>query len=113
MKLAAVPLLLLAACDAGTAGDPQPSAGVATPCALAGSAEFTDACTVVRSSQAGRTLLTLNAPDGGFRRLAVAADGGEIGTADGADQASVERSQGGEVLISIADDRYRLPAAGE
>lgn len=79
-------------------------------CALAGAAEFNDACTVIRSRRGDDVILTVIAPDGGFRRLAVAPDGAEIRSADGAEQVRMGMGTAGVVEISVGRDRYRLPA---
>lgn len=84
--------------------------GARAGCALDGADAFAD-CTVQRTSREGETTLTLIAPDGGFRRLAVAADGAGITAADGAEPARVGTGPAGEIEIAIARDRYRLPAA--
>lgn len=83
--------------------------GVRAGCALNGAEAFGD-CTVQRTSLEAGAILTLIAPDGGFRRLAVAADGAGIMAADGAQAARVGTGPGGEVEVAIAGDRYRLPA---
>lgn len=105
-------LLLLAACDRAPSAEGQAHApaGVRAGCALDGAAAFAD-CTVQRTSREGETTLTLIAPDGEFRRLAVAADDAGVTAADGAELARVGTGPAGEVEIAIARDRYRLPAA--
>jgi hypothetical protein len=105
-------LLLLAGCDRAQvpAEGPDDPAGTPAACALNGSDALTD-CQVIRTTGEDGVTLTMIAPDGGFRRLAVAADGGTITTADGAQPARVGRGPGGEVEVAVAGDRYRLPAA--
>lgn len=104
-------LLLLAACDRSPSAQGQAQApAVRAGCALDGADAFAD-CTVQRTSRERETTLTLIAPDGGFRRLAVAADGAGITAADGAEPARVRTGPAGKVEITIARDRYRLPAA--
>lgn len=110
MKVIAA-LLLLTACEREAAVEPTQVAGVAMPCALAGAETFDGACRVVRTVADGRTLLTLIAPDGGFRRVEVAADGSGIAAADGALPARTRADGAGGIEIAIAEDRYRLPAA--
>lgn len=104
--------LLLAACDRAPSaqGQAQAPPAVRADCALDGADAFAD-CTVQRTSREGETTLTLIAPDGGFRRLAVAADGAGVTAADGAEAARIGTGPAGEVEITIARDRYRLPAA--
>lgn len=104
-------LLLLAACDAAKTPEPEKLVGVAAPCAVAGAAEFTSTCRVARAVVEGRTVLTLIAPDGGFHRVEVAADGSGVAAADGAEPARTRRGTNGEIEVAIAQDRYRLPAA--
>lgn len=103
--------LLLTACGSEAADDPVQPEGTAMPCALAGADAFDGQCRVVRSVADGRTLLTLIAPDGGFRRVEVAADGSGIAAADGALPARTRVDGAGGIEIAIAQDRYRLPAA--
>lgn len=105
-------LLLLAGCDRAPSaqGEARTQPAVRAGCALDGADAFAD-CTVQRTSRERETTLTLIAPDGGFRRLAVAADGAGITAADGAEPARVGTGPAGEVEITIARDRYRLPAA--
>ncbi|URW76469.1 hypothetical protein M9980_04415 [Sphingomonas donggukensis] len=68
-------------------------------------------CTIERTRADGGTLLTIRHPDGGFRRLMVSADG-RYRAADGAVPAQVVRLDNGQIDISVADVRYRLPAGG-
>lgn len=102
-------LFPLAACD-GASVTPEAPAGVRVACALDGAQVF-GGCAVERASRGGETVLTLSAPDGGFRRLTVAADGGAIAAADGAEPARIAAGPSGEVEVTIASDRFRLPAA--
>lgn len=103
-------LFLLAGCGPAEVADDPPT-GTRLSCALAGAAEFGPGCRVVRSAVGGRPLLTLIAPDGGFRRVEVQANGAGIAAADGAEPARVADGSGGEIEIAIGADRYRLPAA--
>lgn len=89
----------------------MPIVGISAPCALAGAAAFDSVCRIVRTAVGGRTVLTLNAPDGGFRRVEVAADGSGIVAADGSIPAATRGDGVGGVEIAIGADRYRLPAA--
>jgi putative hemolysin len=77
-------------------------------CAQGGGA-LVAACTAERTSTAQGWVLTLRHPDGHFRRLLVTDDGRTITAADGAVPARVTSGPEG-VEVSIADDRYRLPA---
>lgn len=56
------------------------------------------------------TVLTVNAPDGGFRRLLVASDGRGVVAADGAEPAVVTPLDTHTIEVAIGGDRYRLPA---
>lgn len=104
-------LVLLAGCERGQDPEPAQVAGIAAPCAIGGAAEFAGTCRVVRTVAGGRVVLTLIAPDGGFRRLEAAADGRNIAAADGAEPARTRPAENGGIEVAIARDRYRLPAA--
>lgn len=111
MKRALPLLFFLTACQAA-APEAQAPAGARIACAVAGADAFSKNCEVVRVAREGETILTLIAPDGGFRRVAVSADGSAITAADGAQPARTGKGPGDEIEISIARDRYRLPAMG-
>ncbi len=115
MKRAAFLSLLLAACGEGAqeANAPLPAAGAGAErveCAAAGEAGFAPNCTVERSVGAEGLTLTLRSPSGGFRRLLVTKDGRGVAAADGADEAVVMPLGPGRIEVSIAGERYRLPA---
>ena len=103
---AAFAFLYAAACS--EASDAPP--GSAVECALAGSASFAADCTMERQQRDGLNLLVIRHPDGGLRRfeLGVADEG--IVTADGAEEAQIER-QNGLIEVRVGADRYRLPVA--
>lgn len=115
MRWTGIAMLLLAGC-----GDP----GAATQDALAGDAAdddrilcavedgggFRRACIVERLSGPEGTSLTLRHPSGGFRRLLVTDDGRGVVAADGADPALVSIAPDNRIEVSIAGDRYILPA---
>lgn len=114
-------LLMLAACgEPATDRQPAVTARIETPvqatqrpgvpCALAGAVSFAASCMVDRADAAGLVVLTMRHPDGGFRRLLVTQDGRGVTAADGADPATVAVIAGNLIEVSIADDRYRLPA---
>lgn len=111
MRFAVALVLVLTACEREPEAESAQPAGIATPCALAGAAAYDSECRAVRTVADGRTLLTLNAPDGAFRRFEVAADGSGIAAADGALPARTRPDDAGGIEIAIARDRYRLPAA--
>jgi hypothetical protein len=80
-------------------------------CALAGADTFQRACRVDRGTDtAGRLVLTVHHPDGGFRRLLVTRDGRGVTAADGAQPAKVGIVDAGEIEVAIGNDIYRLPA---
>ena len=80
------------------------------PCALAGSGPLEQSCGVARERTARGVLLTLTAPDGGFRRLLVTDDGRGVIPADGAEPATITLRAGNRAEIAIAGERYLLPA---
>lgn len=79
-------------------------------CATGGAATMTRTCTVDRETSAHGTTLTLHHADGGFHRLLVTTDGHGVIAADGAQGAKVTIVGPDEIEVSIAGDRYRLPA---
>jgi len=133
MKTAGLILLtfLLGACgDRGAAPPPEADQGnqsasiastasAAAPamddgkveCALAGAATFERVCTIERTDGPKGRVLTLRAPDGGFRRLLVTRDGRGVIAADGAEPARVSILSPEAIEVAIGRDRYRLPAA--
>lgn len=107
-------MLLLAACG-GEAPDEDARARAADAgrieCAAAGEARFRRDCTVERSKdETGALILTVSHPDGAFRRLRVVDDGRGVVAADGAEEARVSLLDGGGIEVSLAGERYRLPA---
>lgn len=79
-------------------------------CALEGAADFRRDCTVERRVDEQGPVLTLRAPDGGFRRLRIVADGRGLVAADGALPAQVTVVGEHEIEVAVGSDRYRLPA---
>lgn len=114
------PSLVLLALMAVSCGDPQAAKETLQPaaaadddrieCALRGAAEFKRECTVERAVGGDGLMLTIHAPDGGFRRLRVTKDGRGVIAADGAIPATVTVIGQNRIEVSIAGDRYRLPA---
>jgi hypothetical protein len=78
-------------------------------CAIGG-AEWAHACGVERLEGPAGLTLTIRHPDGGFRRLLVTKDGRGVVPADGAETASVRIIDAGRIEVTVAGDRYRLPA---
>lgn len=111
----ALPLLLLvlAGCDAREApADPvaDDPAAATIPCAVGGATAFTPICRVSATKRDGAVLLTLYAPDGGFRRVEVTTGGEDIVAADGAERVRLGNAPAGFMQIDVAGDRYRLSA---
>ena len=116
--LAAAALLLLAAC-----GDPDQATEEALAaagekaaddgrieCAAEGAEGFERVCAMERVQGPEGTTLTIRHPSGGVRRLLVTTDGRGVVAADGADPAIVSVVSDGLIEVSLAGDRYRLPA---
>jgi hypothetical protein len=80
-------------------------------CAVGGAAGFQRVCTVDQVPTPDGMTLVLRAPDGGFRRLQVTADGRGVVAADGAEPAQVAPVDAGHIEVAIGRDRYRLPAS--
>lgn len=79
-------------------------------CALSGAAGFRMDCTIDRLVTDEGPVLVLGRADAGYRRFRIASDGRGIVAADGAEPAQVSIIDNGLIEVSIADDRYRLPA---
>ncbi|MEY4237738.1 MAG: hypothetical protein RL339_339 [Pseudomonadota bacterium] len=110
--LALVPLVVLSAC-----ADPAPGEGgvVASEqvwCALGGARDFTQDCTLERSTEEGRPAFVVHHPDGKFRRLLASADGQSLLAADGADQSQSALKQDRWEVI-LGDDRYVVPVKAD
>jgi hypothetical protein len=79
-------------------------------CAADGAKRFAQDCTMERVSGPEGSTLTIRHPSGGFRRLLVINDGRGVVAADGADPAIVSVVADNQIEVTIAGDRYRLPA---
>jgi hypothetical protein len=102
---------LLAGCGSSDNPERNIAAGDAVlPCAMSGAQSFTPVCAYERATTKEGVMLTINHPDGGFRRFLVTTDGRGIVTADGAEQAIVNPLGTHEVEVAVGADRYRLPA---
>ena len=116
--LAAAALLLLAACgdpgrateEALAAAEQKAADDGRLDCAVEGETAFSRACTMERLQGPEGTTLTIRHPSGGFRRLLVTTDGRGVVAADGADPAVVSVIADNKIEVSIAGDRYQLPA---
>lgn len=106
MRFAALLPLMLIACTPGE----DVAESTSLQCALAGAPGFTPVCTMETVETEGQRLLIVRHPDGGFRRFELGVPGRGIVTADGVEQAEVERSEG-MAEIRVGADRYRLPVA--
>ncbi|RPF68833.1 hypothetical protein [Aurantiacibacter spongiae] len=96
----------LAGCGAGDAKPP----GQIIECALEGAGSFAPDCTMQRGEGRGTDVLIVRHPDGSFRRFELGVPGRGIVTADGMEQAEVERGEG-LVELRVGSDRYRIPVA--
>jgi hypothetical protein len=118
MRILPVFLLLLAACgdpDGATeralaAAEEKAAEDGRIECAAEGAGAFERVCTMERVQGPEGTTLTIRHPSGGFRRLLVTTDGRGVVAADGADPAIVSVVSGDLIEVSLAGDRYRLPA---
>ncbi|NJM50957.1 MAG: hypothetical protein HC843_08840 [Sphingomonadales bacterium] len=79
-------------------------------CALAGAAEFSRNCESERIAGPNGQIAVIRHPDGGFRRFRILTDGKGLAAAEGADLVKITPISADEIEVSIADDRYRLPA---
>lgn len=118
MNKALALLLLLAACGETDGGSGQQPAGQnvvagAVPaddridCAVDGAQSFARVCAVEHGTSG---ILVVRAPSGAFRRLVITSDGRGVTEADGAEPAEVRVLGPGAIEVTIAGDRYRLPA---
>ncbi|WP_231736286.1 MULTISPECIES: hypothetical protein [unclassified Sphingopyxis] len=118
--LAALPLLLLAACSDKpnnadiAAAEAKQSRDAANDgrieCALEGAKLFDRTCTVQEMSGAEGAVLVVGRSDVGYRRLQITTDGRGVISADGAEVANVSIVGEGVIEVAIGNDRYRLPA---
>lgn len=114
--LALLMLALLAACGDGKIVGAESARGEDAPiaCQPAGAATVERVCAIERTMGEQGLILTIHHPDGGFRRLLVVNDGRGVIAADGADVATVKMidsiGAGREIEVSIAGNRYILPA---
>lgn len=97
--------LLLAACGPGATGTPAIAVENRIECSHGGTAFMVD-CAIERAGDGAA--MTVRHADGGFRRIAIAADG-TLSAADGSDAAAGEALADGRFELRIGTDRYRLP----
>ncbi|MDE1466568.1 hypothetical protein [Aurantiacibacter sp. D1-12] len=107
MRIVAIAVLFaLAACTPGE----DLAEGTPIECALGGAAGFTEECLMERQTRENQRLLIVRHPDGAFRRFEIGVPEQGLITADGVEQAIVDRSDG-FVEVRVGPDRYRLPIA--
>jgi len=94
---------VLAACG----GETPPPPGTPVDCKLAGQEAFGADCTVEVSLAGGERLFVLWNPDGSFHRLRATNNERWLETADGADQARVERGEA-TLIVDVGGDAYIL-----
>ena len=75
-----------------------------------GDAALARTCTVEQTQSGPGLILTVRHEDGGFHRLLVTRDGRGVIAADGAQPAAVKVLGADGIEVTIAGDRYRLPA---
>ncbi len=75
-----------------------------------GTAALARTCSVEQASTARGLVLTLRHPDGSFHRLLATRDGRGLIAADGAAPAKVAVVGPDLIEVTLAGDRYRLPA---
>lgn len=120
---ALVPALILAGCGGEQVANQSALAEAETEsrakaaddgrldCMPAGQTAFQRACTIDQTRDAdGQLVLTINHPDGSFRRLLVTGDGRGVIAADGAEAAQVATINPREIEVTLGGNRYRLPA---
>lgn len=99
--------LALAACGKPAPGSGQEAdGGRNVECAIGAKADWTHDCVVQRDGD----MLTLRHADGGFRRFTIVRDGRGLVPADGAEEAGIRIVGDGQIELTVADARYRLPA---
>jgi hypothetical protein len=101
---------LLSACGETSTATGAASNADTIMCAVSGATDFEAACQLEQSQTETGLLLTVRHPGGGFRRLQVVQDGRGVTAADGADTATILLRGTKEIEVSIAGDRYLLPA---
>jgi hypothetical protein len=79
-------------------------------CALGGSTDFAQNCTMEQIASTEGTILVLGRADSGYRRFRITTDGRGVEAADGAEPATVTIIDNGLIEVAVANDRYRLPA---
>jgi hypothetical protein len=79
-------------------------------CALGGAEAFALNCTMEQIASNEGTIIVLGRQDVGYRRFRITTDGTGVAAADGAEPAVVALIDNGMIEVTVAEDRYRLPA---
>ena len=106
---AAVFLVLAACSDTYFDADAVAEGDQSLECSIGEGSSFAGNCTLERETRDGSQIFIAHHPGGGFRRFALAADGGGLETLDGADMAQ-NRLADGTLEVSVGPDRYRFAA---
>ena len=101
--------LLLTACSPADE-DEKIAGSEPIACLLPGASDYKPVCTVERAASPDGTVLTVRAPDGGFRRLLVVKDGRGVIAADGAEPVAVAPAGSDGIEVTAGGIVYRLPA---
>lgn len=100
--------LLLAACSSHNEAQPVAAGDEHVACAVGGSADLANVCSVERWEKGGKLTLIVHHPDGAFRRFRVMTDGTGLAVADGA-QIARTRLANGKLDVTVGADRYVFP----
>ncbi len=103
-------VVLLAACSSNSEPPPVAAGDEHIACAVGGSAELADVCSVERAQEDGKLTLVVRHPDGAFRRFDVMTDGSGLVVADGAEEAQTKLVDG-KLDVTVGADRYVFPAS--
>ena len=115
MPLLLSSILMIAACTEQGPDDPTSGRSDSVPgeetvaCAIGPGSDFASRCPVERATSEDGNVLVVRHPGGGFRRFLLDEKGAGLTALDGADVARGEL-QGGMLVLSVGEDRYRFPA---
>ncbi|MCT2399353.1 hypothetical protein [Novosphingobium mangrovi (ex Huang et al. 2023)] len=101
-------VLFLAACSSSSEPPPVAAGDEHIACAVGGSAELAEVCSVERSEKDGKLTLVVHHPDGAFRRFDVKTDGTGLVVSDGAEEARMTLVDG-KLDVTVGPDRYVFP----
>jgi len=98
--------LALTGCDQAT----DSLAGSTIDCAIGAGADYSPVCSLEQAADETGAFFLLHHPDGGFRRVQLDAQTGDLRALDGAHEVR-DRSTGSQGVreFVIADDRYLVP----